>query len=129
MGYRYQQAQQSLWELLRAAGANFANPISRTALRKAARQHIGDTGLLDHLLKEIDGKIAPVGTDRFRRCHNPTGIMEYWLETAHLDKVPHEAAVLDPYWLPPSNSRGSSCELKLLQIEMAKMKRYFRCLN
>lgn len=129
---RYQQAEQRMWEVLKGAGANFANPISRHALRKAARQHIGDTGLLDHLLKQIDGKLAPGGTDRFRRWHNPKGIMEYWLESAHLDKVRQEAGVQDPYWLPPSNfnegsafsqNTGSSCELKLLQIEMAKMKR------
>ncbi|KAK4264613.1 hypothetical protein QN277_025766 [Acacia crassicarpa] len=129
---RYQQAEQRMWELLKAAGANFANPISRHALRKAARQHIGDTGLLDHLLKQIDGKIAPGGTERFRRCYNPQGIMKYWLESSHLDKARQEAGVQDPYWRPPSNfsagnapsqNTDSSCELKLLQIEMAKMKR------
>ena len=40
--------------------------LTRPALRMAARKHIGDTGLLDHLLKHIDGKVAPGGTERFR---------------------------------------------------------------
>lgn len=122
-----------MWEVLKAKGATFANPISRPALRMAARKHIGDTGLLDHLLKHIDGKVAPGGTERFRRWFNTKGIMEYWLESANLDKVRQDAGVQDPYWIPPSTFRagsppsqssGSSDELKLLQIEMAKMKKY-----
>ncbi|KAH1251317.1 Protein AMEIOTIC 1 [Glycine max] len=44
-----------MWEVLKGDGATFENPITRPALRMAARKHIGDTGLLDHLLKHIDG--------------------------------------------------------------------------
>jgi len=50
-----------MWEVLKGDGATFENPITRPALRMAARKHIGDTGLLDHLLKHIDGKVAPGG--------------------------------------------------------------------
>ncbi|XP_028766123.1 protein DYAD-like [Neltuma alba] len=128
---RYKLAEQSMWEVLKAKGATFANPISRPALRTAARKHIGDTGLLDHLLKHIDGKVAPGGTERFRRWFNTKGIMEYWLESANLDKVRQDAGVQDPYWIPPSTFKAgsppqisdSSGELKLLQTEMAKMKK------
>ncbi|KAI4336509.1 hypothetical protein L6164_015030 [Bauhinia variegata] len=129
---RYELAEKSMWEVLKAEGATFENPITRPALRMAARKHIGDTGLLDHLLKHIDGKVAPGGTDRFRRWFNTEGIMEYWLESADLDKVRQDAGVQDPYWIPPSVFRpgrapaqntGFSDELKVLQTEMAKMKR------
>ncbi|KAK4256858.1 hypothetical protein QN277_006526 [Acacia crassicarpa] len=129
---RYQLAEQSMWEVLKAKGATFSNPISRPTLRMAARKHIGDTGLLDHLLKHIDGKVAPCGTERFRRWFNTKGVMEYWLEGASLDKVRQDAGVQDPFWIPPSTFQAgspppqnsdSSGELKLLQIEMAKMKK------
>ncbi|KAI4343519.1 hypothetical protein L6164_010858 [Bauhinia variegata] len=129
---RYELAEKSMWEVLKAEGATFENPITRPALRMAARKHIGDTGLLDHLLKHIDGKVAPGGTERFRRWYNTEGTMEYWLESANLDKVRHDAGVQDPYWIPPSAFRPGpgpaqntdfSDELKLLQTEMAKMKR------
>jgi len=68
-----------------------------------------DTGLLDHLLKHIDGKVAPGGTERFCRCFNTNGIMEYWLESANLDEICQETRVQDPYIV----------ELKLLKTKMA----------
>ncbi|KAH1112358.1 hypothetical protein AAZX31_04G187100 [Glycine max] len=129
---RYQLAEQNMWEVLKAEGASFENPITRPALRLAARKHIGDTGLLDHLLKHIDGKVAPGGTERFRRWFNTNGIMEYWLESADLDKVRQEAGVQDPFWIPPSAYRAagapsqnidSSDELKQLKIELTQMKK------
>ncbi|KAK7410958.1 hypothetical protein VNO78_02230 [Psophocarpus tetragonolobus] len=130
---RYQLAEQNMWEVLKAEGATFENPITRPALRLAARKHIGDTGLLDHLLKHIDGKVAPGGTERFRRWFNTNGIMEYWLESADLDKVRQEAGVQDPYWIPPSTYRAASApsqnidssgEIEKLKIELAQMKKY-----
>ncbi|CAJ1974751.1 unnamed protein product [Sphenostylis stenocarpa] len=129
---RYQLAEQNMWEVLKSEGATFENPITRPALRLAARKHIGDTGLLDHLLKHIDGKVAPGGTERFRRWFNTNGIMEYWLESADLEKVRQEAGVQDPYWIPPSTFRAgstpsqntdSSSELKQLKTELAQMKK------
>ncbi|XP_020233516.1 protein DYAD isoform X3 [Cajanus cajan] len=129
---RYKLAEQSMWEVLKGEGATFENPITRNALRLAARKHIGDTGLLDHLLKHIDGKVAPGGTERFRRWFNTNGIMEYWLESASLDKIRQEAGMQDPYWIPPSSLRACSVptlntdsigELKMLKIEMAQMKK------
>ncbi|GAU36734.1 hypothetical protein TSUD_318320 [Trifolium subterraneum] len=117
---RYKLAEQTMWEVLKEEGATFENPITRPALRAAARKFIGDTGLLDHLLKHISGKVAPGGTDRFRRWHNTTGVMEYWLERADLDDVRQEAGVRDRYWVPPSTN--SSGELELLKKEMAQMK-------
>ena len=128
---RYKLAEQSMWEVLKAEGATFEKPITRPALRMAARKHIGDTGLLDHLLKHIDGKVAPGGTER-RRWFNTKGIMEYWLESADLDDVRQLAGVQDPYWIPPltiragsapSQKTDSSDELKLLKMEMAQLKK------
>ncbi|PNX92010.1 hypothetical protein L195_g015139 [Trifolium pratense] len=129
---RYKLAEQTMWEVLKAEGATFENPITRPALRAAARKFIGDTGLLDHLLKHLSGKVAPGGTDRFRRWHNTEGVMEYWLERADLDKVRQEAGVRDCYWVPHSADRAilapyqdtdSSGELELLKKEMAQMKK------
>jgi len=118
-------------DVMKAEGAVFENPISRSALRTVARKHIGDTGLLDHLLKHIDGKVAPGGTERFRRCYNTQGIMEYWLESADLVKIKQEAGVPDPNYVPPSWYRPGSVsqdsvsakELTLLRDEVAKMRR------
>lgn len=86
---------------MKAKGAVFGNPILRPALRSEARKLIGDTGLLDHLLKHMAGKVAPGGTFRFRRRHNAEGAMEYWLESADLINARRDAGVQDPYWTPP----------------------------
>lgn len=118
-------------EIMRAEGAVFGNAISRPALRSAARKRIGDTGLLDHLLKHIDGKVAPGGAERFRRWHNTNGVMEYWLETADMADIRREAGVQDPFWVPGTSSKHGdhvrdsivAQELKQLKAEMAKMKK------
>lgn len=125
-------AEQSLLEVLKNEGAVFGNPISRTVLRMEARKRIGDTGLLDHLLKHIDGRVAPGATERFRRCYNTEGVMEYWLENADLLKVKLEAGVPDPSYVAPSSwlkSGGSSfreasstAELQSLKSEIDKIK-------
>ncbi|XWS44600.1 hypothetical protein CRYUN_Cryun15aG0061200 [Craigia yunnanensis] len=123
---RYKLAEESMLEIMKAEGAVFENPISRPALRMAARKRIGDTGLLDHLLKHIDGKVAPGGTDRYRRCYNTSGVMEYWLESADLTKIRKEAGI-SPFWQKPDGGpfQDSACaiELTLLKEEMVKMKR------
>ncbi|XP_044502868.1 protein DYAD isoform X2 [Mangifera indica] len=130
---RYKLAEQSMLDILKDEGAVFENPISRPVLRMAARKRIGDTGLLDHLLKHIDGKVAPGGAERFRRCYNTEGVMEYWLENADLVKIKQEARVPDPNYVPPSSwwkcgggsFQDSVCagELRVLKAEMEKMKR------
>ncbi|MCD7468749.1 hypothetical protein HAX54_007187 [Datura stramonium] len=98
---RYKLAEKNLMEVMKAKGATANNPILRPELRAEARKRIGDTGLLDHLLKHMAGKIAPGGTERFRRRHNAEGAMEYWLESADLVNIRKEAGVNDPYWIPP----------------------------
>lgn len=121
-----------MFEVMKAENAVYENPISRPKLRLAARKHIGDTGLLDHLLKHIDGKIAPGGAERFRRCYNTEGVMEYWLESADLVKIKREAGVPDLCWVPPSQwkSNGGALldsvgaeEVTSLKQEIAKLKR------
>ncbi|KAK4785405.1 hypothetical protein SAY86_002094 [Trapa natans] len=109
---------------MREKGAVFGNLISRPKLRVAGHKHIGDTGLLDHLLKQIDGKVAPGGTERFRRWFNPNGIMEYWLESVELDEVRREAGIQDPYWLPSlCREPSSSSDIKLVKEDIFNMKR------
>ncbi|KAM1507967.1 hypothetical protein ACFXTH_017330 [Malus domestica] len=128
---RYKQAEQAILEILKAEDATFGNPISRSDLRMAARKRIGDTGLLDHLLKHLDGKVAPGGSERFRRWFNTSGRMEYWLESDDLANIRQEAGVHDPYWVPtsrlmpgggPFDDSVSAGELKLLRAEVDKMK-------
>jgi hypothetical protein len=57
----------------------------RPALREEARKHIGDTRLLDHLLKHMTDTVISTG-ERFRRRHNAEGAMEYWVEDARSGK-------------------------------------------
>ena len=44
--------------------------------------NIGDTGLLDHLLKHLADKTVTTAGDKLRRRHNSEGHMEYWLQSA-----------------------------------------------
>ncbi|KAF4349079.1 hypothetical protein G4B88_029048 [Cannabis sativa] len=129
---RYKMAEENMLNILKTEGATFQNPISRQELRGAARKSIGDTGLLDHMLKHLDGKVAPGGTERFRRWHNRDGAMEYWLEDAELDDIRQQAGVEDPFWIPSSgksmkpvdddDSVTAARELKMLRTELNKMK-------
>ncbi|BBG97342.1 hypothetical protein Prudu_006437 [Prunus dulcis] len=73
-------AEENMLRVMKAKGAKFGSPILRPALRSEARKLTGDTGLLDHLLKHMAGKVVPGGAERFRRRHNADGAMEYWLE-------------------------------------------------
>ncbi|XP_010536546.1 PREDICTED: protein DYAD [Tarenaya hassleriana] len=98
---RYKLAEKNMLKVMKEQNALFGNPILRSELRSEARKLIGDTGLLDHLLKHMAGKVAPGGQDRFRRRHNANGAMEYWLESSDLVHVRKEAGVQDPYWTPP----------------------------
>ncbi|THU65051.1 hypothetical protein C4D60_Mb01t33060 [Musa balbisiana] len=95
---RYEAAEMKLLEIMKEKGAELGKPIMRQVLREEARKYIGDTGLLDHLLKHMAGKVVTNGTERFRRRHNSEGAMEYWLEPADLVEVRQKAGVADPYW-------------------------------
>ncbi|RRT73985.1 hypothetical protein B296_00024508 [Ensete ventricosum] len=56
-------------------GAELEKPIMRQALREEARKHIGDTGLLDHLLKHM---ASGFGGGTTRRARWSTGWMQPW---------------------------------------------------
>ncbi|KAJ6296540.1 hypothetical protein OIU78_022289 [Salix suchowensis] len=97
---RYYQAEKSMLEVMKAEGGS------------------------------IDGKVAPGGTERFCRCYNTQGKIEYWLESADLAKIKQEAGVPDPNYVPSSGLRPGSDvsldsvsaeELTLLREEVAKM--------
>ncbi|KAJ0043766.1 hypothetical protein Pint_18018 [Pistacia integerrima] len=129
---RYLIAEVNMLKIMKEKEAVFGKPILRPALRMEARKLIGDTGLLDHLLKHMAGKVAPGGQERFRRRHNADGAMEYWLERADLVNIRKEAGVKDPYWIPrPGWSLGDNqiqdpvcaADFKLLKEAMAKMER------
>ncbi|XWS36975.1 hypothetical protein CRYUN_Cryun19dG0003500 [Craigia yunnanensis] len=128
---RYNLAAENLLKIMKEKGAVFGNPILRPVLRAETRKLIGDTGLLDHLLKHMAGKVAPGGEERFMRRHNANGAMEYWLESADLMDIRKEAGVQDPYWTPPPGwklgdnpTQDPVCarELKELRKEIAKLK-------
>ncbi|XP_008234124.1 PREDICTED: protein DYAD-like [Prunus mume] len=129
---RYKAAEENMLRVMKAKGAKFGSPILRPALRSEARKLIGDTGLLDHLLKHMAGRVAPGGTERFRRRHNADGAMEYWLESADLFDIRKQAGVQDPYWTPPPGwepghdpTRDPICvkEIHELKEEITKIKR------
>ncbi|KAM2933799.1 hypothetical protein FF1_041699 [Malus domestica] len=129
---RYKLAEENMLKVMNEKGAAIGNPIRRPALRAEARRLIGDTGLLDHLLKHMAGKVAPGGAERFRRRHNADGAMEYWLESADLVHIRKEAGVQDPYWTPPpgwkpgdSPTQDPTCarEIKELREEIDKIRR------
>ncbi|KAF8114877.1 hypothetical protein N665_0032s0008 [Sinapis alba] len=98
---RYKLAERNMLKVMKEKNAVFGKSILRSELRSEARKLIGDTGLLDHLLKHMAGKVAPGGQDRFRRKHNADGAMEYWLESSDLVNLRKQAGVQDPYWTPP----------------------------
>ncbi|KAK7313831.1 hypothetical protein VNO77_39033 [Canavalia gladiata] len=128
---RYNLAEENILKVMKGKGAVYGNPILRPDLRSEARKHIGDTGLLDHLLKHMAGKVAPGGVERFRRRYNAEGAMEYWLESADLVDIRKEAGIQDPYWTPPpgwklgdniSQDYITSRELKEIKEEILKLK-------
>ncbi|KAK7314277.1 hypothetical protein VNO77_39491 [Canavalia gladiata] len=132
---RYNLAEENILKVMKAKGAVYGNPILRPDLRSEARKHIGDTGLLDHLLKHMAGKVAPGGVERFRRRHNAEGAMEYWLESADLVDIRKEAGIRDPYWTPPpgwklgdsiSQDYVTSRELREINEEILKLKQDMR---
>ncbi|URD73460.1 hypothetical protein MUK42_24155 [Musa troglodytarum] len=130
---RYEAAEMKLLEIMKEKGAELRKPIMRQALRVEARKHIGDTGLLDHLLKHMAGKVVTNGTERFRRRHNSEGAMEYWLEPADLVEVRQKAGVADPYWVPPpgwkpGDAPACPCAGETMQLreELSLLK---RCLS
>ncbi|KAL4325955.1 hypothetical protein GQ457_11G030970 [Hibiscus cannabinus] len=129
---RYNLAEKNMLEIMKEKKAMFGNPILRPALRAEARKLIGDTGLLDHLLKHMAWKVAPGGEERFMRRHNADGAMEYWLESADLMDIRKEAGVHDPYWTPhpgwklgdnPTQDPVCARELRELREEIAKLKK------
>ncbi|XP_019453522.1 PREDICTED: protein DYAD [Lupinus angustifolius] len=128
---RYKMAEENMLKVMKAKGAVYGNPIMRPDLRSEARKHIGDTGLLDHLLKHMAGKVAPGGAERFRRRHNAEGAMEYWLESADLADIRKEVGVQDPYWTPPpgwkfgdnlSQDHVTARELREIKEDLLKLK-------
>lgn len=129
---RYKLAEQNMLKVMKAKGAVFGNPILRPALRAEARKLIGDTGLLDHLLKHMADKLAPGGNERFRRRHNSDGVMEFWIESADLAQIRKQAGVNDSCWIPPPGwklgdnpTQDPVCakELKAIKEEMINMKK------
>ncbi|KAL3005588.1 hypothetical protein AAZX31_08G228600 [Glycine max] len=134
---RFNLAEENILKVMKEKEAVYGNPILRPDLRTEARKYIGDTGLLDHLLKHMAGKLAPGGAERFRRRHNAEGAMEYWLESADLVDIRKKAGVQDPYWTPPpgwklgdsiSQDYVTQRELREVKDEILKLKQEMRYL-
>ncbi|CAD6269369.1 unnamed protein product [Miscanthus lutarioriparius] len=118
--WRYAAGEATLVDILRERGATAGKPVPRADLRARARRHIGDTGLLDHLLRHVADKVPAGSADRIRRRHNPAGGLEYWLEPARLAAVRREAGVDDPYWVPPPGWKPGdpvSPEARTLEVQ------------
>ncbi|KAK9837018.1 hypothetical protein WJX81_007464 [Elliptochloris bilobata] len=78
---RYQAARDVLVTTLQRLQAAAGQPhVLRSALREEARRSIGDTGLLDHLLKHLTEQVVTPAGERLMRRHNTQGHMEYWLQ-------------------------------------------------
>ena len=79
---RYEAGQRSLIHILRIMNATSPDvAVLRPALREEARKVIGDTGLLDHLLKHLADKVVSESGEKLRRRHNREGHMEYYLQS------------------------------------------------
>lgn len=98
---RCETSKKALLEVLREMDATWHKPVLRHELREKARKHIGDTGLLDYLLKHMAGEVFADGKERLIRRHNSEGAIEYWLELAELAELRQKAGISDPYWVPP----------------------------
>ncbi|PRW57894.1 zeta- subunit of COP-I complex [Chlorella sorokiniana] len=65
--------------------------VLRSTLREEARKAVGDTGLLDHLLKHLVDQAATPAGEKLRRRHDAQGKMCYWLQapadTQHDERV------------------------------------------
>ncbi|RLN35880.1 hypothetical protein C2845_PM03G31900 [Panicum miliaceum] len=88
---------------------------TRAEVRAQARRHIGDTSLLDHLLRHIADKVPAVSGERVRRRYNPTGGLEYWLAATR-----REGGVDDPFWLKTSGWKPGdlvSPEARALEVQ------------
>jgi len=85
---RYESAQRSLMDVLGHIGAtSSAQAVLRPALREEARKVVGDTGLLDHLLRHMPDSCVIAG-QVVRRVHDQAGHMVYWIEAADLPRSP-----------------------------------------
>ena len=111
-------AEESILEVLGEKKALFGSPNPRPQLQLEAHKKVGDTGLLECVLKHMTGKVAPGCIDRFRHRHNADGI-DYWLENADQVHIKNQAWVEDPYWPPllgcrigddPNTKRPNLCQ-------------------
>ncbi|KAK4484107.1 hypothetical protein RD792_011327 [Penstemon davidsonii] len=90
--------------------------VSRQHVRDVARAYIGDTGLLDFVLKSLGNHI--VGKYFVRRCLNPvTKVLEYCLEDISRSLPKQEAYPMD------HNSEGK------LKISWTQLMKDIFCLN
>ncbi|BDA47446.1 probable protein DYAD at N-terminal half [Coccomyxa sp. Obi] len=133
---RYDGAVAALVHILRAMNATSSDQcVLRPALREEARKAVGDTGLLDHLLKHLADKTVTTAGDKLRRRHNTEGHMEYWLQSpasAQTGTVvtsaltPIHSQLAPPPPPPPSHRQEHLCEEEELQQDAAGLAGEFR---
>ncbi|CAN6357140.1 unnamed protein product [Urochloa humidicola] len=118
--WRYAAGEAAMVEILRSRGAVAGRPAPRAELRAQMRRHVGDTGLLDHLLRHVADRVPAGSGERVRRRYNSAGGLEYWLEPAGLAATRREAGVDDPFWVPPPGWKLGdpvSSEARALQVQ------------
>ncbi|GAB4835493.1 hypothetical protein Ancab_000402 [Ancistrocladus abbreviatus] len=82
--------------------------VSRQEVRDAARAYIGDTGLLDFVLKSLGNHV--VGNYLVRRSLNPvTKVLEYCLEDIS-NTLPNHDSLMDP------KTKASPCKITRFQL-------------
>ncbi|CAA6665770.1 unnamed protein product [Spirodela intermedia] len=86
------KAPKDRWSSEREGGRTW-EPHTAAGAEGGSEEAYRDTGLLDHLLKHMAGKVVSEGKERFRRRHNPEGAMEYWLEAAELQELRRTAGM------------------------------------
>lgn len=117
---RYERAELMVIEVMREKEAELGRRIARRDLREGARKHIGDTGLLDHLLKHMAGKVVGDRGERFMRGYSNDGVMQYWLEPAELEESRKKGELVDDCRC------GAECkeEISLLREKIGTLNRY-----
>lgn len=108
---RYHAAQTALVDILKQLGAVHPHKaILRPRLREEARRGVGDTGLLDYLLKHLADETVSEKGEKLRRRHNRNGHMEYWLQDP-------ESAIVEEQML---NEEMTALSAELREIREAR---------
>ncbi|XP_058079014.1 PHD finger protein PERSISTENT TAPETAL CELL 1 [Magnolia sinica] len=104
------RVEMAIWVIVEALRKTDFKWVSRQEVRDAARMYIGDTGLLDFVLKSLGNHI--VGNHIVRRAVNPvTKVLEYCLEDISNPFPNHEGL-----WLTDSKTKVARFHVTRVQL-------------